>query len=254
MAEATVAALDLRLDADAQRAFAGHVKQGDGGPLFAVSVGLLLRDRVGQTICAGDVRGLPAKLFDTWRHLYHRLSGQPNGFQMQSLLHCLRFLHQIRCLLDTRLTESLYTEVMGHNRGEFRQAAETLARGGWLRRAGDEFSSHDVTLEAVPEDEDRFRRFAEFAHEGVAGEDRPLGLLRGSLSSFFWGLIPYTATLDQRQSAVADAVGFGDLAVENFRAIEDTAHLATLLSNTSSAYSELDALETTRQGRAQILQ
>ena len=220
MTEATVAALDLKLNDDAQRALAEHVRRGDGGPLFAVSIGLLLREQVGQTIRAGDVSGLPDELFDTWRNLYQQLTGQPNGFPMQSLLHCLRFLHQIGCPLDTRLAELLYTQVMGHSRGELMQAAEALARGGWLRRDGDQFSSHDVTLEAVPEDPERFRRFAELAHEGMAGEDWPLGLLRGSLSSFFWGLIPYTTTLDQRQSTVADAVGFGNLAVENFRTIE----------------------------------
>jgi hypothetical protein len=111
-----------------------------------------------------------------------------------------------------------------------------------------------VTLEAVPEDENRFHKFLEWAQRGMQGADLALGLLRGSISIFYRRLIPYAQTGDLRLRATASAVDFGDLAVGNFRVIDHDEYLATALFNTSNAHSDLAALQTSRQERAQALQ
>jgi len=86
MAQTVAKALALELDADARDAFARHIRRGDGGPFFALSIGLLLRKREIQAgrVHAADVTGLPDALLDVWRHLYQRLADRPNGFAMQS--------------------------------------------------------------------------------------------------------------------------------------------------------------------------
>jgi hypothetical protein len=243
-------ALELELDDAARRRFAEHVVSGDGGPLFAVATGLLLRERVGRQVRAGDVAGLPGDLVAAWRDLYARLADRPHA---QGLLHCLRFLHQIGCPLEVHLSQVLYREVLGHNLGEFHQAVETLTQGLWLRREDESFTGHDVSLEAVPDSRDLFQDFVQFALEGKEGEDLALGLLRASLSSYYWDGIPFTTTGSERKSLVSRAVDFGSRAIKDFRTAGHAPYLGTALSNTSNALSELAGLETTREGRARIL-
>ena len=256
MALAVTEPLGLTLDEAARRAFARHIRRGDGGPLFALSTGLLLQERAarGEPVRAADVARLPDDLLETWRHLYQRLANRPNGLCLQSLLGVLRFLHRIGCPLNTRLAELLSTRVLGHSRGEFDGAARALAREGWLRREGEGFAAHDVTLEAVPEDPDRFRCFVQFAREGVAREGLALGLLRGSLSLFYAGKIPRTRTGRERRDLTVEAAELNDLAIADFRAIGHSMHLATVLNNASVFYSDLAGLEGTRGGRVRLLQ
>ncbi len=256
MAGAVVEALELGLDEAARGGFARHVWQGDGGPFFALSVGLLLQqeERRGGPVRAADVARLPARLRDTWRDLYERLAGRPNGFPMQSLLGVLRFLHQVRCPLNARLAELLYTGVLGHSRGELEGAARTLAREGWLRREGEDFAAHDVTLEALPEEPETFHRFAHFARREVAGEGLALGLLRGSLSLFYAGKIPRTRMGRGRRDLTVEAAELNDLAIADFRAIGHSMHLATSLNNAANLYSGLAGLEETRAGRGELLE
>jgi hypothetical protein len=255
MAQAVVEALALELDADARDAFARHIRRGDGGPLFALSIGLLLqgKERQGERVRVADVTDLPDDLLDVWHHLYQRLADRHEGFAMQSLLGVLHFLHRINCPLHVRLVGLLFTRVLGYSRGDMRGAARTLAREGWMRREGEEFAAHDVTLEAVPEEEDSFSDFVQFAHGGVEGEKLALGLLRGSLSIHYQGQLPHTRTAWERRAAAAEAMELGELAVADFRAIERTVHLATALNNTSGCYSALAGLEETREGRVRML-
>ncbi|MCK4451586.1 MAG: hypothetical protein KAX26_13455, partial [Anaerolineae bacterium] len=250
MAQAVTEPLGLALDEAAHRAFARHIRRGDGGPLFALSTGLLLQGRAaqGEPVRAADVARLPDDLLETWRYLYERLAERPNGLCPQNLLGVLHFLHQVACPLNARLAELLFTHVLGHSRGEFDGAVRTLARGGWMRREEDGFVVHDVTLEAVPEDPDRFRRFAHFAREGVAGEELALGLLRDAVGRFFYERIAFAEYKDERQHAAETAVSFGVQAIESFRAVHSPAYLAMSLNNASVFYSDLAGLEETGAG------
>ena len=255
MAGAVVEALDLDLDGAAQQAYARHVEQGDGGPLFALSAGLLLREeeQSGRRVRAAGVARLPADLVGTWEHLYKRLAGRPNGLPTQNLLAVLAFLHTISCPLHARLCELLYTEVLGHNRGEFAGAVRALEQEGWLRREEEDLAAHDVTLEAVPEEAESNERFVRFACRELEGEPIALGLLRGSLASSYAGQIPRTRTVEERRSLVSQAAELGQMAVDDFRSAEQSSHLAMSLNNASAFYSELAGLEETRQGRAERL-
>jgi hypothetical protein len=251
MCDAVAEALELQMDTEARERFAEHVVQGDAGPLFAVAMGLLLADRVGQRIRAGDVVGLPEELVAAWRQRYEGMRDLPHA---QSLLHCLRFLHQIHCPLRVELSELLYTEVLGRSSEDFRLAVGALSQSLWLSREDGEFSCHDVSMEGVPASEDRFRAFAQFARAGESRQDLEMGLLRGSLSLYYYGQIAPAADGKVRASATATAVGFGKQAIETFRACEHLPHLGSALSNTSNALGELAALETSREGRANWLQ
>ncbi len=136
MTRAVAGALDLELDAATRVAYGRHVQRGDGGPLFALSTGLLLREKeqAGEGVRAADVARLPDDLLATWRHLYERLADRPHGLPMQNLLGVLGFLHHVGCPLRTRLAELLHTRVLGHSQGEFVGAARALAGEGWLQR------------------------------------------------------------------------------------------------------------------------
>jgi len=256
MAQAVVEALALGLDADARDAFARHIRRGDGGPLFALSIGLLLQERETQAgrVHAADVTGLPDDLLDAWRHLYQRLADRPNGFAMQSLLSVLRFLHQIDCSLHVRLAELLFTHVLQYSRGEFGGAARTLAREGWLRREEDAFVAHDVTLEAATGEADNFQRFIQFAWEGMDGAPRSLGALRDAAGRFFYGQIALARSKGERRHAAEAAVRFGTRAIADFRAVHSPAELAMSLNNASISYSALAGQEETRDGRVQLLE
>ena len=255
MAQAVAGMYGLGFDGATTAALARHVERGDGGPLFAIAIGRLLQDQAaqGEPVRAADVARLPDDLRQTWRSLYERLAEQPNGFVMQNVLGVLRFLRQIACPLDARLVELVFTHVLGHGLGELNGAAQALARAGWLRREAEGFVAHDVTLEAVPGEPGVFHRFAQFAHQEIAGETLALGLLRGSLSSFYWGRVPHTRTVEERRALVVEAVELGQMAAAGFRAAGHDAHMATALNNTSNAYSELAGLEETRGGRMRLL-
>ena len=80
-----------------------------------------------------------------------------------------------------------------------------------------------------------------------------MGLLRGSLSLYYQGFIPYTSERDRRVWLAAQVVEFGRRAISDFRACGHSSHLGTTLSNTSNALSELAGLETTREGRGRLL-
>jgi tetratricopeptide (TPR) repeat protein len=251
MVDAVTEALDLTLDEAGLGTLARHIRRGDGGPLFALSTGLLLQEQAasGKPVHAADVARLPKELLATWRHLYEQLAQRANGFLMQSLLNVLHFLHRIDCPLHTRLVELLFTHALDRTRGDFDGAARTLAQEGWLRREEEGFAAHDITLEAVPDEPDTFRRFVQFAREHVAGEELALGLLRGSLSLFYASLIPRTRTAQERRVTTVDAVELGELAIADFRAANHTRYLGTVLNNASVFYSDLAGLEETRQGR-----
>jgi len=259
MAGTVAELLDLTLDEAALQAFARHVREGDGGPLFALSTGKLLREEQerGRPIRAADVARLPEGLLETWRYLYERLADWPDGSCIQGLLGVLHFLHRIGCPLRARLAELLFTRTLEYRRGEFDAAARTLAREGWLRREENEFAAHDVTLEAVAgeeEEPDGFPRFVRFAREGVDGEERSLGLLRDALGRFFYRRIAFAERKDERRQAAETAVSFGAQAIKDFRAAHSPAHLAMSLNNASVFYSDLAGLEETRAGRVQLLQ
>ena len=256
MAQAVTAALALTLDTAALRALARHIERGDGGPLFALSTGLLLREEQeqGRPVRAADVARLPEELLQTWRHFYGRLAERPNGPCAQGLLGVLHFLHRIACPLNARLAELLFTHLLDYRRGDFDSAARTLAREGWLRREEEAFAAHDVTLEAVPDESDGFRRFIRFAREGIDREDKPLGVLRDALGRFFYKQIAFAACKDERRDAAETAVYFGTQAIEDFRAAHSPALLASSLNNASVFYSELAGLEERRAGRVQLLQ
>jgi tetratricopeptide (TPR) repeat protein len=253
---AVAGALGLALDPAAQAAYARHVQQGDGGPLFALATGLLLREKAeaGDQVRAVDVAGLPAELLDTWRHLYGRLAGRPQGLAMQNLLGVLAFLHRIDCPLHTRLSELLYTEVLGHKRGEFAGSVRALACEGWLRQGEEHLAAHDVTLEAVPEEEGETRRFLKFARQEVEGEEVATGLLRGSLSSFYAEKVPRARTAAERRSLVEKAAELGQMAVSDFRSVGSTRYLAGSLNSAAICYSELAGLEESRDRRMERLQ
>jgi len=255
MAGAVVAALELEMDDAAQQAYARHVERGDGGPLFALSTGLLLREEEesGRQVRAAGVAQLPEDLVDTWRDLYERLAGRPNGLPTQNLLAVLGFLQRISCPLHARLCELLYTEVLGHNRGEFSGAVRALAGEGWLRREEGELAAHDVTLEAVPEETENTHRFIQFARQEIEAEPVAMGLLRGSLSLYYGHLIPRTRAAEERRSMVVQAAALGQMAVDDFRSAERDRFLATSLNNAANLYSDLAGLEETRQGRAERL-
>jgi tetratricopeptide (TPR) repeat protein len=256
MARAVAEALDLALDEAALDAFAAHIERGDGGPLFALSTGRLLREEQeqGWPVHAADVARLPEGLLEAWRHLYTRLGDRPDGSCVQALLGVLHFLHQIACPLNVRLVELLFTRTLEYRRGEFDGAARTLAQEGWLRREEDAFAAHDVTLETVPMEQDVYNRFVQFALQEVAGEDLPSGLLRGSLSLFYSRQIPYKRTAQERRAVTMEAAELGDLAIADFRAAGHRQHIGTALNNASNRYSELAGLEETREGRVGLLE
>ena len=88
------------------------------------------------------------------------------------------------CPLNARLMELLATQVEGMSRAEYLGAGEQLRRAGWLSRDREAYSAHDVTLEAVPEDENRFHKFLEWARDLYQRETgRPLGPV-GTIRSF----------------------------------------------------------------------
>ena len=256
MAEAVAEALGLALDGAARETFARHIRRGDGGPLFALSTGKLLQGQQeeGRPVRAADVTRLPDDLLETWRYLYQRLADRPNGPCMQDLLGVLHFLYRISCPLNARLAEFLFRRTLQYRREEFETAARALVRQGWLRRDPDAFAAHDVTLEAVPEEPGNFHRFVRSARPEAPGEELALGLLRGSLSSFYSGQIPHTRTARERQMAAAEAMELGDLAIADFRAVGHTRYLGTTLNNASVFYSDLAGLEERREGRVALLQ
>ena len=59
--------------------------------------------------------------------------------------------------------------------------------GLWLRLGDEELTCHDVSLEAVPASPARFKVFVRFAWEGCDNEELALGLLRASLSLYYYG-------------------------------------------------------------------
>ena len=256
MAHAVTQALDLALDEPAHDAFARHICQGDGGPLFALAVGLALREDVaqGRQVRAADVARLPERLLDIWRHLYDRFGDRHGGRDLQNVLGVLRFLHRVGCPLDVRLVELLFVHVLGSDRGTFDGAVRELVREGWLRWRGEDLSAHDVTLEAVPANPARFRRFVRFARQGMAGEELALGLLRDALGRYFYGKIAVAPCGDERRTATENAVSFGTQAVGDFRAAGSAARLGMALSNTSVFVSALAGLEETRAGRGERLE
>jgi tetratricopeptide (TPR) repeat protein len=256
MARTVIEALDLTVDEAGYNAFARHIQRGDGGPLFALATGLLLRERVdqGKTVCAGDIAGLPEDLVLVWHDLYRRLADRPNGFIMQNLLNVMHFLHQIECKPHARLGELLFSRVLGHSVGEFSAAVRTLEGEGWLRREGEVLAAHDVTLAAVPEEQDGFRRFSAFARKGIE-EDRLLsGLLRDALGRFFYKQVALAKRGEERRKATKSAADFGGWAARDFRTADSPADLAMSLNNASVFYSALAGLEETRAGRVGLLQ
>jgi hypothetical protein len=257
MAASVAKALELELDSAALTAYAMHVQEGDGGPLFALSAGLLLREReqeTGQPVRAAQVDHLPQEMLSVWRHLCERLAERPGGFARQSLLGVLRFLRGIACPLDVRLAELLYRKVLERSRGDFEDSAHALAREGWLRRDGDEFAAHDVTLEAVPEREGRWTHFVGFAQKDIQGEELRLGLLRGTLADFFWHQTPRTRTVEERHTVLTLADSLGRLAVAAFRSAGHNAYLAAALNNTSNYSLDLAGLQDSQQGHSRLLQ
>ncbi len=255
MAQAVIEPLALSLDEAAQEALARHICEGDGGPFFALAVGLLLRERAeaGEGVRAADVARLPADLLATWRALYDRLAERPQGFALQGLLDVCGFLHRIACPLDGRLVELLFVGVLEYRRGEFDAAGRALAREGWLRREGEDFAAHDLTLEALPAQEDLFRRCVDFARGEVDGEPHALGLLRDALGRFFYRQIPWARRGEERRQAAEAAAYFGARAIDDFRAAESSTGLSMASNNASVFYSELAGLEESREGRAERL-
>jgi len=255
MAQTVAESVDLSLDPAACEAFARHIWRGDGGPLFALSTGLLLQEgtRQGEPIRAAHVEQLPEDLLAVWRYLYERLASRPDGLALQAFLDLLGFLHRINCPLDARLVELLYVEVLGHSAGTFDAVARLLEQEGWLR-AEEDFVAHDLTLEAVPQSERLFSRILRFASRGAQGEQLPLGLLRGSLSNFYAGQVPTARTGAARREAALRAMRWAERAIEDFRIAGYTPYLAMSLNNASNRYSDLAGLEETRAGRVALLE
>jgi hypothetical protein len=136
MTDAVAHALNLAMDEEARRQWVRHIEKADGGPYFAISTGKLLGQKSGGRVRAGDVGGLPDDLLDIWRWLYRGLGEVPQGFHMQSVLHCAHFLHRVGCPLNARLMELLATQVEGMSRAEYLGAGEQLRRAGWLIATG----------------------------------------------------------------------------------------------------------------------
>ena len=243
-------ALSLEMDEAARRSFAEHVFKGDGGPLFAVSIGQLILQNTGKRLRAADVKGLPEELLETWKALYKSLSDRPH---MQSLLNVLKLLHDVGCPQDERICRLLYTQLSGRSREDFRQSIQ-FQEGLWIKREGGMLSTHDISMEAVPEDADRFRDMVEFALGEESQDDLSMGILRGSISAFFQSRIPYASQKEERKNLSKLSINLGEKAVESFRKTSNLIHLATSLAIASNSISDGAGLETTREARAEKLQ
>ncbi len=243
-------ALSLEMDEAARRSFAEHVLKGDGGPLFAVSIGQLILQNTGKRFRAADVKGLPEELLETWKALYKSLSDRPH---MQSLLNVLKLLHDIGCPQDERICRLLYTQLSGRSRADFRQSIQSL-EGLWIKREGGVLSTHDVSMEAVPKDEDRFREMVEFALGEESQDDLSLGILSGSISAFYQSRILYSRQKEERKVLSKLSINLGEKAVESFRRSSNLIHLATSLVIASNSAADGAAMETTLEARAEKLQ
>jgi tetratricopeptide (TPR) repeat protein len=243
-------ALSLEMDEAARISFAEHVLKGDGGPLFAVSIGQLIMQNTGKKIKAADIKGLPEELLDTWKSLYKNLSDKPH---MQSLLHVMRFLYDIRCPQDERICKLLYVQVLGLRTEEYRQSVQAL-QGLWMKREGSMLSSHDVSMESIPEDIDRFQEMVSFALSEEKQDDFSMGILSRCLSAFFQNMIPYASQKAEIEYLSRLSADLGAKAIERFRRVHNVGQLADAQVISSSAMTYSIALETTRESRAEKLQ
>ncbi|MBN1324511.1 MAG: hypothetical protein JW986_11030, partial [Methanotrichaceae archaeon] len=270
MAQSVARSMGLEMEDSALKALADQIRRGDGGPLYAIVLGRLLQVPE-KIIRLGDVQKLnqalssmmearrknekisgPAEaddLQEAWLMLYNRLEGRSH---QKNLLRCLSFLHEISCPPLKEIVRLLYTSGLGLQE-KFDDAVEEL-QGLWLQEQGGEIICHDVSLEAVPKDGDRFQRLALFAHQDIVGNDLGLGLLRASLSTYIQKKVPTTTERRVRRDLLQRAKELGELAIVSFRGQDHKAHLGTALSNTSYALSELAGLETRREGRQKLLE
>lgn len=230
--------LKLRIEPQAIKQFTEHLLRGDGGPLFAVAMGLSLQAHASGSIRPDDITGLPDKLVAVWRDLYGSLDSRPH---LQSLLHCLRFLHEINCPFRIDLCKLLYTEVLGRTREDFRLAVELLERGHWIGQTGNNLTCHDVSLEALPIRSESFADFVDFAKSSYEDTGTTLALLRVCLVSHYWDTRPRfhesesvsEATEKRIQAVTAEGVELGHHAIASLRASGDQPDLAKALQQTA---------------------
>jgi tetratricopeptide (TPR) repeat protein len=229
MGEELFARLELELDEAARTRFARHVVEGDGGPLFTVASALLVRRQVGPKVRARDIAWLPLELVESWGDLYQRLEDRPRA---QSLLHCLRFLYEIRASFHLPTVAALFTGALGLPAGDLAQAEEMLTRELWIARHEQALTCHIVCLEAVPRVPSYLDRFVEFAAAGDCQDRQVLGVLRHSLSLWYFQHtmgVPAAEALGRARHALF----FATRAVEDARTWGQPAELGTMLINLS---------------------
>jgi tetratricopeptide (TPR) repeat protein len=216
-----------------------------GTPLYIVSVLIEFRD---GKIRVGDIENLPGDAVTLWKEIYFpRLSADE-----KTVLYCLKLLKLIYTPPFKEIVSKMWKNIFERRKADLFTAIESLERKIWLKEAENTYSSFDIQLEAVEIGNEWFEDFETFVRSNEL-EQKYQSHLFFNLSYYYSEKIKESKTKVELSSNLKKAIEYIEEAIVIYRELGLKAEVATSLNNASNRYSNLAALEETKEGRKELL-
>ena len=216
-----------------------------GTPLYIVSVLIKFRD---GKIRGGSIENLPGDVVTLWKDIYFpRLSTDE-----KTVLYCSKLLKMIYTPPFKGIVSEMWKNIFEKNNADLFGAIESLERKLWLKEKEDTYSSFDVQLEAVEIRNSMFKAFETFVESNEL-EQNYKSLHLFNMSYFYSERIKKSRTKEELLSNLSKSIRYIEEAIEIYRELGLKADVAMSLNNASNRYSDLAALEETKERRKEQL-
>lgn len=222
-------------------------EKSDGTPLYIISVFLNERFKEVGKILMGDIEELPGDVVELWRGYFNLLPSHEKAF-----IRWLMILSKIDIGGIAPLVKKLY-EFGGNSFSEYCDAQEALKKKFWIVRTDSMFECHDVQLEAIPSEEEMLSQLKTF----LGNEKIDIYLTHRicfGISGYHYAKISKTRTFAERIQHVIESINFINISVDICKQLEKYDGLSMSLNNGANLYSELAALQQTREERLESIQ